>query len=219
VARQGLNCTLSYSRAGSRQTYRVRAGALAHGVQMIASQDAARTQRAYYPHRTATERFSVVVLLKNWDERRDFTNWLASYGSYAIDPEVLQTPFPWMTVSVPSRQFLQYGVPLQGYEWGAHTGQMMFTPQVIFEAAASPGSSPSTPQVSSVINKWAAFGSDKAIQFFYPFGTQLAGSQAPANYSHIQYPGDPGSFSQQGTAVPTGPQPGPQPGKSVIPGT
>jgi hypothetical protein len=212
MARQGLNCTLSYSQGGTTQSYRVRAGDLAHGVQMISAQDEARTNRAYYPHRTAMEQFSVIVLLKDWNERRDFTNWLSTYASYAIDPDVTQTPFPWMTVSVPSRDFLQYGVPLQGYQWGAHTGQMMFTPQLVFEAAASPGSSPSQPQVSSVINKWAAFGSDPAIGYFYPFGIQLAAGQVPSNYAQVQYPGDPVQFSGQGTASPpSNPKGGPAP--------
>lgn len=205
MSRLGLNCTLSYSAGGTRNSYRVRAGAISHGVMMIAGQDEARTKRAYYPHRSALQPFSVIVLLKDWDERHDFTNWLSSYANYALSPDLTQTPFPWMTVSIPSREFIQYGVPLQGYEWGAHTGQMMFTPQVVFEAAASPGSKPSQPPVSSVINKWAAFGSDPAIEFFYPFGSQLAAGQAPANYSKIQYPGDPSQFSGQGTAAPPSP--------------
>jgi hypothetical protein len=97
-----------------------------------------------------------------------------------------------MTVSIPSREFRQHGVPLAGYEWGAHTGQMMFTPTVVFEAAVSPGQK-NRPQVSTVINKWSAFTSDKAIQYFYPFGAQLAGNQL-GDYSRIQYPGDPSQF-------------------------
>lgn len=192
-ARMGLNCTLSYERAGAVRQYRVRAGVISHGVQMVSVESEARTQRAYYPHRTAMQQFSLVILLKNWAERHDFVAWLTTYGEYAIDPNVIQNTFPWMTVAVPSRDFLQEGVPLQGYEWGAHVGQMMFTPQVVFEAATSPGQK-KRPDVSSVINKWTAFTSDKAIQYFYPFGVQLAGNQQ-GQYSQIAYPGDPGQFS------------------------
>lgn len=193
MTRAGLNCTLSYPDAkGLTRTYRIRAGAVGHGLQMIFSESAARTARAFYPHRTAMQQFSIVALLKNWDERTDFVNWLSTYANYAINPDVIQPAFPWMTVTVPSRDFTQYGVPLTGYEWGAHTGMMMFTPQILFEAATSPGASPGLPSVSSVINKWSAFASDVAIQYFYPFGTQLSGSQQPV--SSVAYNGSPAVF-------------------------
>ena len=194
MARKGLNATLSYTRGGSVRTYRVRAGLLAHGVQMISTESVARTQRAYYPHRTAMQQFTVEVLLKDWDERTHFTSWLATYAQYAINPDASGSVFPWMTVSVPSREFLYHGVPLEGYEWGAHTGMMMFTPKVIFEAATSPGQK-NRPNISSVINKWAAFGQDKAIQFFYPIGTQLAGDAAPTSFDKPVFPGDPAQFN------------------------
>lgn len=195
--RMGLNCTLSYARDNARRRYRVRAGAVAHGVQMIAVESAARVTRAYYPHRTARHPFSVVVLLKNWDERRHFNEWLATYAEYAIDPDISHPQFPWMTVEIPSREFTAQGVPVQGYQWGAHTGQMMFAPEIVFEAATSPWQS-GQPDLSSVINKWQAFTSDKAIQYFYPFGIQLSGNQA-GDYSRIAYPGDPTQFSGTGT--------------------
>lgn len=208
MRRMGLNCTLSYQRGGIVRTYQVRAGDVSHGVQMISTESVARTQRAYYPHRTAEQEFSVQVLLKNWDERRHFTEWLANYATFALDPDLIQYPFPWMTVDIPVRGFHKLGVPLQGYQWGAHTGQMMFSPQVIFEAATSP-SGTNVPAVSSVINKWSAFKSDIAIQYFYPIGTQLAGNQVPANYSRIVYPGDPSQFNNPPPTPTTGPGPRP----------
>lgn len=193
MARAGLNATLSYPDAsGATRTYQVRAGAISHGIQMIYTESQARTARAFYPHRSAMEQFSLVVLLKNWDERTDFTSWLSRYANYAVNPDVIQSSFPWMTVTVPSRSFTQYGVPLTGYEWGAHTGMMMFTPQILFECASSPGAKPGLPDVSQVINKWTAFASDLAIQYFYPFGTQLSGSQQPI--TSVSYVGSPTTF-------------------------
>lgn len=216
MARQGLNCTLSYPDAsGATRTYRVRAGTISHGIQMVYTESEARVARAFYPHRSAMEQFSVVVLLKNWDERTDFTSWLASYASYAINPNIIQDTFPWMTVTIPSRRFTQIGVPLTGYEWGAHTGMMMFTPQIMFEAAQSPGSNAQA-VVSSVINKWSAFASDPAIQYFYPFGTQLSGSQSGVSSVSGSNPNDPSIFTdptQQVLPTPTGaPPPGSIPG-------
>lgn len=198
MARAGLNATLSYPDAsGATRTYQVRAGAISHGIQMIYTESQARTARAFYPHRSAMEQFSLVVLLKNWDERTDFTSWLSRYANYAVNPDVIQSSFPWMTVTVPSRSFTQYGVPLTGYEWGAHTGMMMFTPQILFECASSPGAKPGLPDVSQVINKWTAFASDLAIQYFYPFGTQLSGSQQPI--TSVSYVGSPTYFDPTGT--------------------
>jgi hypothetical protein len=198
--RAGLNCTLSYTGQGNvSHVYRIRAGNISHGVQMISSESAARTQRAYYPHKTAMQQFTIRALLKNWDERTDFVNWLSAYSEYALNPDIAQQWFPWMQVSIPVRNFSQYGVPLQGYEWGAHTGMMMFTSDILFEAAKSPGET-SLPQVSSVINQWSAFTADTAIQYFYPFGIQLAADQQ-GSYAQISYPGDPTQF--------TGPAPGP----------
>jgi hypothetical protein len=184
----------------------VRTGTIAHGIQMVFEESEARTARAFYPHRAAMEQFQLTVLLKDWNERNDFVNWMSTYANYAIDPDIVQTTFPWMTVSVPSRGFSQVGIPLTGYEWGAHTGMMMFEPVIVFESAQSPGSS-GQPQVSSVINQWSAFSSDPAIQYFYPFGTQLSGSQAPPNVTY--YNGSPAAYNTAnpgpGTVISTGP--------------
>jgi hypothetical protein len=217
MARAGLNCTLSYPDAGgTTHSYQIRAGAIGHGIQMIFTESQARTARAFYPHRSAMEQFSVVALLKDWDERADFVSWLSTYANYAIDPDISPAAFPWMRVTIPSRSFTQYGVPLTGYEWGAHTGMMMFAPQILFEAAQSPGSGPGTPAYSSVINQWSAFATDPAIQYFYPFGTQLSGSQQPwlpsTLTSAVSYNGSPTAYNGQGVAPPPTSANNPYPG-------
>lgn len=187
MARAGLNAKLSYVN-GSTRTYSVRAGDLSFGAEMVAAESAARIYRAYYPHKSANQQFSVQVLLKNWAERTDFMNWLSTYAQWALDPNAVRAAFPYMTVSVPSRSFYQRGLPLAGFEWGAHTGMMAFSPVIIFEAAFSPGQASAGIATSSVINKWSAFASDPAIKYFYPFGTQLDADSAPENYSRVQLP-------------------------------
>jgi hypothetical protein len=183
MARKGLNCTLSFVNGSSTRTYRVRAGNLTYGVQMVFAESAARTRRAFYPHKSANQQFGIQVLLKDWAERNDFMNWLTSYAQWALDPNLSYTVYPYMTVNCPVRDFYQRGIPLLGYEWGAHTGMMMFTPTIVFEAAFSPGQITPAPAPSSVINKWSAFASDPNIQYFYPFGTQLDADQVPVNYN------------------------------------
>jgi hypothetical protein len=215
AGRQGLNCKLSYVRGGTSNTYQVRGKTLTHGTMQIAEESHARTHRAFYPHRAAPQQFSVLVQLKGWSERRDFMNWLGSYGEYIMDPDIGASTFPAMTVSLPARQFLTQGVPLQGYAWGDHTGSMIFEHMLVFEAAVDPGQT-GMPKTSTVINKWSAFAADNAIQYFYPFGTQLSGQDSPSgNYAKIVYPGDPGSFndnwsngSNNGSGSNLGPTPG-----------
>lgn len=206
AARQGLNCTFSYSN-GATRVYGVRAGNLSHGVQMVSAEDEARVARAYYPHKSASQQFSVQVLLKDWTERNDFMNWLATYAQWALDPNVARAAFPFMSVSVPSRNFSQTGLPLTGYEWGAHTGMMMFSPTIVFEAGLSPGQQGTGITVSQVVNQWSAFASDPAIQYFYPFGTQLQGSQVPQNYTQVVPP----SPTPPPVTVPYAPGQGPPP--------
>jgi hypothetical protein len=199
MARQGLNCTFSYTDESSvLHTYQVRAGNISYGVQMISDESAARTQRAYYPHKSALQQFTIRVLLKNWDERTDFVNWLSTYAATALDPDSALQWFPWVQVDIPGRDFSQVGVPLQGYQWGAHTGMMYFPVDVLFESATSPGQN-GRPPVSGVINQWSAFASDASIQYFYPFGTQLSGNQQ-GTYAQIAYPGDPTQFTAAASA-------------------
>ena len=190
MPRNGLNCTMSFtgSGAGEQHSYRVRAGNLGYGVQMIATESTARVFRAYYPHRPANQQFSVQVLLKDWTERTHFVTWLHNYANWAIDQNAVRLADPFMTVSVPRRNFFERGMPIMGYEWGAHTGMMMFTPTIVFEPAFSPGQGSPSIIPSGIANEAQAFRSDPAIRYFYPFGTQLSGDQQPKDASHVRKP-------------------------------
>lgn len=190
MARAGLNATLSYKRGSTTRAYRVRCSGIRHGTQMIAEESQARLRRAYYPHRVSTQQFAITVQLLGYAERKSFSNWLASYASYALDPDVGGTDYPTMYVSVPSYEFSHRGVPLTGFEWGDHVGSMVFTPEIAFEAAYEPWDK-SKPAVTRVEDTWRAFSKDEAIKYFYPFGTQLSGESAPnGSYDKPIYPGD-----------------------------
>jgi hypothetical protein len=186
AGRQGLNGTLTYSDGTAARTYQVRVGTIGYGADMVYAEDQGRTQRSFYPHRSANQQFSVQMLLKSWDERQDLMSWMQAYAQFALDPNAVRTVFPFMTVSVPVRNFTQQGMPLSGYEWGAHAGMMAFSPVFVFEAAQSPGQNSLSVVTSSVINTSSAFASDPAVQYFYPFGTQLEASQVPQDYGQVQ---------------------------------
>jgi hypothetical protein len=185
MARQGLNGTFSYSDGSAAHTYQFRAGMLGYGTDMIYAEDQARISRSFYPHRSASQRFSVQVLLKDWDERSDLVGWMQSYAQYMLDPNAVRTTFPFMQVTVPVRNFVQQGVPLTGYEWGAHAAMMAFSPVFVFEAAQSPGQATSQVVTSSVTGAASAYASDPAVQYFYPFSTQLEASQVPQDYGQV----------------------------------
>lgn len=223
MARSGLNCTLSYTRGSTKRTYQVRVDRFTHGNQMIAEEANGRNRRAYYPHRTAPQRFAIQVICVGTGEKSDFINWLGSYASYAIDPDNSSDDFPSMQVSIPSREFLTRGVPLQGYQWGTHVGQMVWNIQVVFEAAVEPGEK-GRPQTAFIANKSAVYGKDDAFKYFFPWGTQLTGDAAPAgNYDTPQYPGDPSQFNDAWNntpAKPSGPLLPVAPGQNPnVPGT
>lgn len=189
-SRQGLNATLSYKRGNATRAYRVRCSGIRHGTQMIAEESQARLRRAYYPHRVSTQQFSIQVQLMGYNERKSFSAFLSSYASFALDPDVGGIEYPAMAVSVPSYEFSHRGVPLTGYEWGDHVGSMIFTTEVLFEAAYEPWDK-SKPAVTRVENSWQAFSKDDAIKYFYPFGIQLSGDAAPkGDYDKPVYPGD-----------------------------
>jgi hypothetical protein len=185
MARQGLNGTLTYTDGTKSYTYQVRVGDIGYGTDMIYAEDQGRTQRSFYPHRTANQRFSVQVLLKDWDERQDLMTWMTSYAQFALDPTAVRTVFPFMQVTCPVRNFNQQGMPLAGFEWGAHAGMMAFSPVFTFEAAQSPGQTSLAVKVSAVTGTATAFASDPAVQYFYPFSTQLSASQVPQNYGQV----------------------------------
>lgn len=185
MARQGLNGTFTYTDGKSSYTYQVRVGEVGYGTDMVFAEDQGRTQRSFYPHRTANQRFAVQVLLKDWDERQDLMTWMTSYAQFALDPTAVRAVFPFMMVSCPVRNFNQQGMPLSGYEWGAHAGMMAFSPVFVFEAAQSPGQTSAAVVTSSVKNTTGAYASDPAVQYFYPFSTQLDASQVPQDYGQV----------------------------------
>lgn len=190
MARKGLNATLTYQRGGVQRAYRVRCDMIAHGTQMVAEESQARLRRAYYPHRVSTQQFSIRVILIGYPERRSLSNWLASYSSFVLDPDISGINYPTMSVTVPSRDFSQRGVPLSGFEWGDHVGSMVFTPTITFEPAYEPWDK-AKPAITRVEDTWQAFSKDDAVKYFYPFSTQLTGDNAPTGtYDQPIYPAD-----------------------------
>ncbi len=196
--RQGLNCTLSYPKGNANQQYRLRVDQVNHGIQMIADESAGRNTRAYYPHRSAPMQITIRPLLKGYDERKAFSDWLQAYADYLMDPGLpAGIGFPAIRIQIPSRNIDLYGLPLQGYEWGDTIGSMLWTPSVVFETVRDPQDT--TTWTPSYITPGPA--NDPDMKYFWPTGTQLGDNQVPS-----------GSYTTVlGTAQGTGSDPGQPP--------
>jgi hypothetical protein len=187
VARSGLNTTLSYSYNGKRYTFSLRVQEIAHGSRMVADESQARTRRAYYPHQVSSVPFSLVPVIKGYQERVQFSNYLVDYVKRVQDPGLSVSKFPTMRVTCSARSFERYGVPVAGIEWGDHVGSMVWTPRVIFETHVdqSLGDTPGTYNwISYFIYPAGALDRSPQIAYFYPSGIQLSGSQVPAEGSY-----------------------------------
>lgn len=182
MTRRGINTNLSYRYDGKTYTFSIRAQSIAYGSAMIAEESQARTRRAYYPHEVSSVPFLVVPIIVGYKERVRFSNYLNDYVSRIEDPSISVNAFPTIRVSCPTRNFLRWGVPISGIEWGNHVGSMLWTPQVVFETHVdqSLGDTPGTNRSGSrfVLDK-ASLDASPQIKYFYPAGVQLSGNQVP----------------------------------------
>lgn len=188
--RNGLNCSLTYNRGKTTCTYSVRANLVAHGMQVIYAESSARVRRVFYPHRLTYAQFALGVDLVGEDEFVSFSTWMANYADYAISLDLPVNGYPYMAVSIPSRRFLRYAVPLSGgFEWGDSVGLMLRTETVVFETVGQPGDKANQSPTSYATGQALK---DATSKYFYPTGQQLSGSMSPpsATYSTQADPSD-----------------------------
>lgn len=177
AGRQGLNSTLSYQMGSTTYSFQARVGEIYHGSQMVADEAQSRTRRAYYPHRLSASPFTLAVIIRGYNERVAFSNFLYDYAARVLDPDLSQG-YPSMYVSVPSRNFSRRGVPKTGIEWGDHVGSMVWNPQVQFETHidSSIGDTNTVASSQFVLEQ----GAQPELKYFFPAGVQLSGDQVPA---------------------------------------
>lgn len=175
MARRGLNCTLSYADSRASRAFRVRCSSVAYDFEMVADESSGRRRKAYYPHRTAPGPFAITVDLIGRAERNAFNAYLMRYADYLLNPATDKVPQ--MTVQVPSRRFHRIGIPKTGIEFGATVGEMLWRPTITFETSGEPIDWDQPFRVSEVLAKTAVKNS-RAVEFFYPTGTQLSGDSA-----------------------------------------
>lgn len=199
--RQGLNATLTYPKGNGRVGYKVRVDGISHGMQVIYDQQASRIRNAFYPHRLSSAQFMISLQLKGEDEWTSLSSWLATYASYVLNPDLAFGEFPAMAVSVPSRNFLRKGVPLNGFDWGDNVGLMIKTPQITFETSEEPTDNGVAPTISTFQGVVASV--DRDVRYFYPLSQQLSGQQTPPDgaYTTILTAADLAALSPTGPST------------------
>lgn len=187
MARAGLNTTLSYSHNGKKYAFSLRVKEIAHGSRMVADESQARNRRAYYPHKVSSMPFSLVPIIKGYQERVQFSNFLADYIRRVQDPSLSVSKFPTMRVICAVRNFERYGVPVDGIEWGDHVGSMIWNPRITFETHVdqSLGDSPNNNGfISYFVYSAGALDRSPQIAYFYPSGIQLSGAEIPGESAY-----------------------------------
>lgn len=158
------NVTFSFKTSSSVQSFSTRCYGLTHGYDVVASESHARTARAFYPRQRALSQFSLTLLLKGYVDYKAFMDFMRSYIS-----NFAKASSGSMTVNVPARNFMRYGVPIQGVADGDHVGAILFKPVLVFEPVYDPLDTKlftTTADASQV-----ALGTsqnDEAAKFFYP---------------------------------------------------
>lgn len=188
------NCTLSYARAGTPYSMKLRCRGVQHGFSVIATESAGRRYRAFYPHQRAVDPFAITLELAGYTQYKTVMDWLVGYMN-----SVVQAGSVAMTVNVPARSFLRQGVPTGGVLDMDQTGSNLFLPQVVFESVTDPLDT-STPAVASV--NLGSTPADDAAKFFYPVSASVNDPNATAN-----------SFYD------SAPAPVPQAPQATVPGT
>ncbi len=188
------NCTLSYVRAGTPYSMKLRCRGIRHGFSVIADESTGRKYRAFYPHQRAVDPFSITLELAGYAQYQGVMQWLIGYMNSVVNAGSVS-----MTVSVPSRNFLRQGVPTGGVMDMDQTGSNLFLPTIAFASVTDPLDT-SVPQVAGV--DLGSTPADDAAKFFYPVSASTNDPNATAD-----------SFYD------SAPTPSPAPTDATVPGT
>lgn len=167
------NGKLSVSGYGSRS---VKVERVSFGMEMIATEGSARHHRALYTLRRVASSFVVNVVLTSHHEYEDFIHWMKGYGRLLTDGEA--TGGRVMRVIVPSRGFDLAGVPAGApIPFGEEVAEFVWRIGLNFVGTHSPSSAvPATSRMAPL--------PEEAVPYFYPGGTQLAGTEQGTDYMY-----------------------------------
>jgi hypothetical protein len=199
----GINCLLGVNSYGS---YGVRVTRISYGLEILSSESEARNTRAFYPTSNSEPGFTLTMVFLDTQERDAFNAWVRGYWD-AVSANSNIGGF--MTVSVPSRNFIRQGVPSQGLTYGASWNEVSVPAQLNFVGTINPidavGVGDTIARVGSYYEK-ATTDLQNGL-FYNPSDIQVGGSTLEGTlYNGIGRPADnvfhahPGSLSADGNA-------------------
>lgn len=88
---------------------------LAHGMKVIASEEAGRHHRAFHPRLRTSSSFSMTIQHMSYEAYRDFNEWLKVYADRISSAD---NTLPPMRIIVPAVRFDRMGIPSGGIMFG-----------------------------------------------------------------------------------------------------
>lgn len=134
---------------------------VSHGIFQNYEFAEARTTRSVYFRRVKADKFSVVLTLTSYEERRKASDFFRGYTDFVTDPNNVQCP-P-MVCWIPARNFAMFGVPTSQSFYGMRAGEFVWSMNVDFDAATDP--------LPVEENMTLPKNNNKA-RWFYPLGHQ-----------------------------------------------
>lgn len=165
-----FNATITSADFGSRQ---IRVTKISSPLNIVASADSeARSRRAFYPTTVDGSAFRLVLAFKSYAERESFNTWM---NKFMVGVSEGSAKHGTMTVQVPSRKFIQVGVPQGEVEYGQGVLDVGYEMTLTFLGAKSPVNLSLSSKMAGVSYLQDARSNPKA-QFFYPSSNQVKGA-------------------------------------------
>lgn len=163
----GENCIIGASGFGYRA---VRAETFDIGMSIIADSGESKEGQTFYTRKVTKGSFDLTVMFASYEEYKDFTDWMTSYARLLSRDAESTGP---MRVIIPSRNFDRFGVPNEGYTMGDEVKALVRRQTYSFVGASDPidYDNQSLAQFILPVND------PSEAPYFYPAGTQLAGSE------------------------------------------
>jgi hypothetical protein len=183
----GINCLLGVNSYGS---YGVRVTRISYGLEILSSESEARNTRAFYPTSNSEPGFTLTMVFLDTQERDAFNAWVRGYWD-AVSANSNIGGF--MTVTVPSRNFVRQGVPSQSIIYGASWDEVSIPATISFVGTLNPidavGVGDTIARVGSYYVK-ATTDLQNGL-FFNPLDIQVGGSTLEGTlYNGVGRPAD-----------------------------
>lgn len=165
----GFNASFSVVGAGTRE---IRALSLEFGLGIISNTEEAREYQSFYPVVTTGSSFTITLGFISWEERESFNKWAERFF-LSVSRGTAASGY--MTIRVPSRDFLRTAIPDGAIEYGEGVQDVGYKLRLSFKGASSPLTKLGDKH-SKETSHFEPPKGKQASRFFYPAGIQVKGA-------------------------------------------